>query len=75
MNIKKRMYCSFCKEESKVINFGAKFCINGHFLVIDGVLDVLQPKSEGNNVEGKNVYRLNNIKGDLCDAEGNKLQN
>ena len=67
------MYCSFCEEESKTQANGANFCINGHFIVIEGKLDMLQPKSEGNDVVGRNVYRLNTIRGDLCDANGLRM--
>ncbi|MEK6828677.1 MAG: hypothetical protein AABY15_01000 [Nanoarchaeota archaeon] len=73
MNIKKKMYCSFCEVESRIQSNGANFCINGHFIVIEGKLDMLQPKSEGNNVVGKNVYRLNNLNGDLCDDKGDLI--
>ena len=74
MNIKKKMYCSFCEVESRIQSNGANyFCINGHFIVTDGVLDIIQPRSEGNNVEGKNVYRLNNLNGDLCDDKGDLI--
>ena len=69
MNIKPEKYCDFCERKSKVKINDYLFCPNGHFLVKDGFLELLQPRSEG-NIEGENIYRLNDIDGEFCNEEG-----
>tara|TARA_R100000501_G_C2553657_1_gene67229 strand:- start:103 stop:333 length:231 start_codon:yes stop_codon:yes gene_type:complete len=70
-------FCVFCSKRCKLESGGHWFCPNGHYIIkVEAdkqFMDMLQPRSVGNHIEGENIYRLNHIKGDFCDDMGKAL--